>query len=184
RFLTDPIYHLGEHFARTVDPFVGFAQMVQVETKEARKYAKRGEDWRNMTTSKDRREQQSYLALLHLLSLQGEDLVNSTPAIRGHILGMLSKGQSKAWSADLKATQAIVSRRLGDIDCGQGFDDETVGSFLCPAARDWNKEEVKRELHSQPLTVRAGCWPSVFYQNREMDIHDPWKGFLRNSLLV
>ncbi|KAH6879633.1 hypothetical protein BKA70DRAFT_1024669, partial [Coprinopsis sp. MPI-PUGE-AT-0042] len=179
-----PVFHLGQHFARTVDPFVGLLQMVQMEAKEARKYAKREEDWRNMKTSKDRREQQCYLALLHLLSLQGEDLVNSTSAVQGHIIGMLSKGQSKAWSVDFQASQALLSQRLGKRDCGLGFDDDAVGKLICPVTCDWCNEEVKRTLRSEPHIIRVGCWPSVFYQNLEMDAQDPWNGFLRNNLLV
>ncbi|KAH6871073.1 hypothetical protein BKA70DRAFT_1451456 [Coprinopsis sp. MPI-PUGE-AT-0042] len=183
-FSTDPVFHLGEHFARTIDPFVGLAQMVQLETREARKYAKYGGDWRNIKTVKDRREHQTYLALLRLLLLQGEDLVNSTPAIRVHIVGMVSKGQSKAWSTDLRASQELLSQHLGMLDCGQGFDDETVGRLLCPASYDWHNEGVKQRFRSEPYTVCVGCWPSVFYRYMEMDSQDQWKGFLRNNLLI
>ncbi|KAH6905396.1 hypothetical protein BKA70DRAFT_1225771 [Coprinopsis sp. MPI-PUGE-AT-0042] len=119
-FSTDPVFHLGGHFARTINPFVGIAQMVQLETREAR--------------NKDRREHQTYLALLRLLLLQGEDLVNSIPAIHMHIVGMLSKGQFKAWSADLRASQELLSQHLG-------FDDKTVGRLLCPASCDWHNED-------------------------------------------
>ncbi|KAH6880591.1 hypothetical protein BKA70DRAFT_1126316, partial [Coprinopsis sp. MPI-PUGE-AT-0042] len=184
RFLTDPVFHLGQHFARMVDPFVGLTQMVQLESKEARKYPKHDQDWRNMQTSKDRQEQECYLALLHLLLLQGEDFVNSTSATQGHIIGMLSKGQLTAWSVDFKASKNLLSQRLGKIDCGLGFADDMVGKLLCPATCDWHDEEVKRKLRSEPHTFRVGCWPNVFYQNMEMDGQDPWIGFLRNSLLV
>ncbi|KAH6872019.1 hypothetical protein BKA70DRAFT_1450455 [Coprinopsis sp. MPI-PUGE-AT-0042] len=175
-FSTDPVFQLGEYFARTVDPFVGLAQMVQMESKEAR--------------NKDRREHQSYTTLVRLLSLQGEDLVGSTPT--------LSKGQSKAWSADFKVSQAMLSQRLGNIDSVQSFDDR---SLLCPPTCDRNDEgsviqgkflhyftcyilRMKWALCSEPYTVNAGCWPNVLYQNREIDAQDPWKGFLRSGLLV
>ncbi|KAH6884022.1 hypothetical protein BKA70DRAFT_1446349 [Coprinopsis sp. MPI-PUGE-AT-0042] len=183
-FSTDLVFHLGEHFARTIDPFVGIAQMVQLETQEARKYAKREQDWRNIKTVKDRREHQTYLALLRLLLLQGEDLANSTPAIRVHMIGMLSKGQAKAWSADFRASHDLLSQHFGMVDCGQGFDDETIGKLLCPATCDWRNEEVKQKFRLEPYTIRVGCWPSVFYRHMEMDTQDPWKGFLRNNLLV
>ncbi|KAH6869033.1 hypothetical protein BKA70DRAFT_1452231 [Coprinopsis sp. MPI-PUGE-AT-0042] len=177
-FSTDLVFHLGEHFARTIDPFVGIAQMVQLETQEARKYAKREQDWRNIKTV-------SVSAIPYVMHLThdftGEDLANSTPAItRAHDWD----GQAKAWSADFRASHDLLSQHFGMVDCGQGFDDETIGKLLCPATCDWRNEEVKQKFRLEPYTIRVGCWPSVFYRHMEMDTQDPWKGFLRNNLLV
>ncbi|KAH6883752.1 hypothetical protein BKA70DRAFT_1238181 [Coprinopsis sp. MPI-PUGE-AT-0042] len=185
----DPVFQLGENFACTVDPFVGLAQMVQMETKEVWNYVKCEEDWRNIKTSKDRREHQGYTTLLRLLSLQGEDFVDSTPTICRHIICIvghfiycwslqhLSKGQFKAWSEDFRASQSMLSQHLA-------LDGNTVGSLLCPATCDRHKEGMERAICSDPYIVRIGCWPNVFYQNQEVDTQDPWKGFLKNSLLV
>lgn len=105
-----------------------------------------------------------------------------------------------AWSADLIRARFFLSRRLGGIDCAQGFQNDSTGRLLCPAHLDWSTDEfvdrltferrsnkfhrVKAMLASTIQTVTADLWPAVFYQNMQVDAKRPWEGFLRNRLLI
>ncbi|KAH6911251.1 hypothetical protein BKA70DRAFT_1460513 [Coprinopsis sp. MPI-PUGE-AT-0042] len=180
---TDPLYHLGIHFARSVHPFYEPRKLIKVETLAIRRLKKQSRIWRHMP-SKERRDHRYFLALQHLLFVQGEEHANLTPAARVHVENLIWKGQLAAWSNDLSSTQAMISHRLGIEFCGQGFDDEAIGRLLCPVGSDWNSKETKQALRSAPQTMGIGLWPAVFYQNLEHDPQRPWDGFLRSNLLV
>ncbi|KAH6891715.1 hypothetical protein BKA70DRAFT_1233932 [Coprinopsis sp. MPI-PUGE-AT-0042] len=186
-YLTDPLFFLGQQFARTVDPFAILRTLVKRETRALGRLQKRSETWRQgMHLPEERREHRAYLTLLQLLQLQGEDLTQSTTAVQKHILDLtqLSAGQAKAWSTDLTKAQTLLSQRLGGDFHGKGFEDDTIGRLLCPIAHDWRSEEVKQALRETPQTIAAGAWPSVLYQPIEIESQHPWEGFLRSSLLV
>ncbi|KAH6888984.1 hypothetical protein BKA70DRAFT_883316 [Coprinopsis sp. MPI-PUGE-AT-0042] len=182
-FATDPLYHLGVHFARSVHPFYEPGKLIKVEMLAIRRLKKQSRIWRHMP-SKERRDHRYFLTLQHLLFLQGEEHANSTPAARVHVEKLIWKGQLAAWSKDLSSTQAMISHRLGVEFCGQGFDNETIGRLLCPVGSDWHRDKTKQTLRSAPQTMGIGPWPAVFYQNLEHDPQRPWEGFLRNNLLV
>ncbi|KAH6886041.1 hypothetical protein BKA70DRAFT_1436099 [Coprinopsis sp. MPI-PUGE-AT-0042] len=184
-YLTDPLFSLGQQFARTGDPFVSLKTMVKRETRALGRLRKRSETWRQgMHLREERREHRAYLTLQQLLRLQEEDLSQSTATVQNHILNLVAAGQAKAWSTDLAKAKALLFQRLGDDFDGKGFEDDTIGRLLCPITHKWRSEEVRRALREAPQTVVAGAWPKVLYQSIETESQRPWEGFLRNSLLV
>ncbi|KAH6903654.1 hypothetical protein BKA70DRAFT_1433283 [Coprinopsis sp. MPI-PUGE-AT-0042] len=183
-FSTDPLFLLGQQFARTVHPFAKFESLLKYEPKVAKEMEKNATTWRHLTTSKDRREHQDFLALKHLLSLEDQDPAKWTPAVQSQALKLVKRGQTTAWSTDLETTRFLLSHRFGDVLCGLGFHDDTTGRLLCPVDVDWDDENVKKCLRDSEQTISADSWPAVFYQNGHVEPQHPWDGFLRSSLLV
>ncbi|KAH6905189.1 hypothetical protein BKA70DRAFT_1075577, partial [Coprinopsis sp. MPI-PUGE-AT-0042] len=181
----DPLFFLGQRFARIVDPFAVIKTVIKCEMMAIRRLEKRSETWRQgMHYAEERRDHRTYLALQQLLQLQGEDLAKSSVAVQKHIVYLVSAGQAKAWSTDLAKAQALLTQRLGGDCFGQGFDNDTIGRLLCPITHDWSSDEDRQSIRETPQKISAGSWPTVFYQNMEFKSQRPWEGLLRNSLLV
>ncbi|KAH6907820.1 hypothetical protein BKA70DRAFT_1562894 [Coprinopsis sp. MPI-PUGE-AT-0042] len=168
-YLTDPLFLLGQHFARTVHPFAILKTVIKIETMAVRRLEKRSETWRQgMHHREERRDHRTFLALQQLLLLQGEDLAGSSIAVQSHIVDLVSRGQAKAWSEDLVKANDLLSQRLGDDLCGRGFDDDTIGRMLCPINLDWYKEEYATpKFLTHPTDIGKG--PTGFAQSTTDD---------------
>ncbi|KAH6880565.1 hypothetical protein BKA70DRAFT_1447145 [Coprinopsis sp. MPI-PUGE-AT-0042] len=114
-----PVFLSGQTFARTVDPFTKIKKLLDDEVKVERELIATSQTWRHMIYPSHRLDQQNYLAIKSLLS-PAEDVTRCTMAVRNHIATLLSKGQSNAWSCDLRAVQALVHRDY-DGDPAQPF---------------------------------------------------------------
>ncbi|KAH6905059.1 hypothetical protein BKA70DRAFT_1226254 [Coprinopsis sp. MPI-PUGE-AT-0042] len=167
-FKVDPVFLSGQTFARTVDPFTKIKKLLDDEVKVERELIATSQTWRHMIYPLD---QQNYLAIKSLLS-PAEDVTRCTMAVRNHIATLLSKGQSNAWSCDLRAVQALVHRDY----------DGDPARLLRPV--DQLSGDSCLAFQATPHLPLAGSWPSILYQNLDFNSHEPEEGFLMNRLLV
>ncbi|KAH6876483.1 hypothetical protein BKA70DRAFT_1448755 [Coprinopsis sp. MPI-PUGE-AT-0042] len=181
-FRTDAVFLSGETFARTVDPFVNMRKLLEDELKVERDLVATSQTWRHMIHPSHRIDQRRYIALKSLLSPEG-DLSLCTAAVRKHIVTLLSKGQSSAWSCDARAAQELIHRGL-QVDCGEDARAQLVqaGHLLRSIDRPLEGNPIAFQTALQSLS--AGSWPAILYQNMELNPNQPEEGFLMNRLLV
>ncbi|KAH6883627.1 hypothetical protein BKA70DRAFT_1446634 [Coprinopsis sp. MPI-PUGE-AT-0042] len=190
-FRTDPVFLSGEIFARTVDPFTNIRKLLEDEVKVERDLIAMSQTWRHMIYPSHRLDQQMYLAIKSLLSPE-EDVTRCTIAVHNHIVTLLSKGQTNAWSCDLRTAQELVHRGF-EVQCGEEVQEHCtqVGHLLRPidhpSGDNCPLDEIGKPTvapQSQPQPLSPGSWPAILYQNMEFNSHQPEEGFLMNRLLV
>ncbi|KAH6870863.1 hypothetical protein BKA70DRAFT_1451663 [Coprinopsis sp. MPI-PUGE-AT-0042] len=67
---------------------------------------------------------------------------------------------------------------------GRGFEGDTTGRLLCPIGVDWDDPKQRELLRNHELVVTGAQWPHCMYEGEAFDSEDPWKGLLKNDLLV
>ncbi|KAH6901539.1 hypothetical protein BKA70DRAFT_1229708 [Coprinopsis sp. MPI-PUGE-AT-0042] len=145
-----------KHLQRTVDPFTKIKKLLDDEVKVERELIATSQTWRHMIYPNQ------------IPTLSREDVTRCTMAVRNHIATLLSKGQSNAWSCDLRAVQALVHRDY----------DGDPARLLRPV------DQLSGDSWLTPHLPLAGSWPSILYQNLDFNSHEPEEGFLMNRLLV
>ncbi|KAH7904000.1 hypothetical protein BJ138DRAFT_1019751, partial [Hygrophoropsis aurantiaca] len=193
RSKSDPLISHGRHFGRTVFALCNYPSLLtngilRLEQLENVPF----EDF----STEERREHlvfekllDSYPGLLDRLKGGSEEEIL-------HVAELIGKGASSARGEDTKALKSAVIdwlappgevlqpplRRNSKIE--RGFNHPVTGTLLCPAGMDWNDERVRESLRSGELLVSGDQWPIFLYASQSYDPDDPWKGLLRNRLLV
>ncbi|KAG1748795.1 hypothetical protein EDD22DRAFT_981865 [Suillus occidentalis] len=80
--------------------------------------------------------------------------------------------------------QVVIPPLSRNIKSDRGFNHEVTGALLCPAGVDWSNAETKQSLKSGETAVRGDQWPMFLYAGCAYDPEDPWKGLLRNEMLI
>ncbi|KAG1732469.1 hypothetical protein EDD22DRAFT_982534 [Suillus occidentalis] len=117
----------------------------------------------------------SYLGLLDRLTAgEEEDVI--------HIGELTLKSAVLEWL--VPRGQVIILPLSRNIKSDHGYNHEVTGALLCPAGVDWSNTETKQSLKSSKTAVRGDQWPMFLYAGCAYDPEDPWKGLLRNEMLI
>ena len=123
----------------------------------------------------------------------------------------IQKGASHARADDTKSLKgaiidwitpkggSLVPPLARNVKFDRGFHHDRTGALLCPLHLDWSDNEyavslitihtltsfrTKEKLRSGELMTTGDEWPTFLYQDYTCDPSNPWKGLLRNSLLL
>ncbi|KAH9030355.1 hypothetical protein EDB85DRAFT_1891652 [Lactarius pseudohatsudake] len=105
---------------------------------------------------------------------------------------IIDMGRKQACRADVNGIQSSVglwpcidweppfprSRHL------LGFNHLTSGQLLCPVTLDWDDADVREQLRRGVQDATAADLPYFLWPKGNFEIRDPYKGFLRSTLLV
>ncbi|KAH6911952.1 hypothetical protein BKA70DRAFT_1422668 [Coprinopsis sp. MPI-PUGE-AT-0042] len=166
----DPLYECGKQVARTVHAFLSF------------------KNWKTLDLG-HRRQHEIYLEVVRLISLAGDDLEQSSPAIRDNIVNMTAKGMAAAHANDIRVLRVQLPTWLYDardsvVSDANRHRRDTIDGLLCPVTLDWSEESIKASLRSSPQPLDLDRRPGVLYRHGAYDVSDHWDGFLQNVLLV
>ncbi|KAF6741088.1 hypothetical protein DFP72DRAFT_943149 [Ephemerocybe angulata] len=179
------LIHDGQNFGRTVS---AFANIESIFIAGLNNQPVTEEQYREM---KELKLYKKLLAVSHgledvILNSKGEEELTSIAAFlqKGLMIGRFNDIKSLK-SAVLDWIVPIGNERLDPplrrgTKTGRGFHHDRTGSLLCPVGLDWNKDsDGIREM-----VIGGDQWPIFLYENEIFDPEDPWKGLLRNQILV
>ncbi|KAH6894953.1 hypothetical protein BKA70DRAFT_790515 [Coprinopsis sp. MPI-PUGE-AT-0042] len=156
-------------------------RFIRIEVIAERRLDRACITWRHLSQRRHRDDHEAYLTLKGQL-FPGIDVFRCTAAVRRHVVSMLSRGRSRAWSVDLRAARKVVERQLGSTP------DERLqyqrGRLLCPIDQDWEIRQTREAFASTPQRLMTGSWPAILYQDLTLDPLEPSEGFLKNDLLL
>ncbi|KAJ3556963.1 hypothetical protein NM688_g1736 [Phlebia brevispora] len=123
-----------------------------------------------------------------ICAASADDVKQIAQQIQAGINGARSdntKGLKAAILRWIRPPGKLLQPEIRDNDKqGRGFNHDVTGALLCPAGWDWNDPDVKQQIRNYERVVDGTMWPVLLYRDGQYDSSDPWKGFLRNELLV
>ncbi|KAG6905071.1 hypothetical protein DXG01_005285 [Tephrocybe rancida] len=195
---TDALTHSGRHFARAIYAFTDVRYLIAQGFKRTIEMAQNHpEDW----GTRARQEYAVYKRLLELCDGLEERLAEATSPEEIHLIAdlpptQIQKGSSGARADDTKGMKAAIVDWITPTDghltppihrrskTNRGFHHQATGSLLCPAGLDWTDKDIQYKLGTGEKIVAGHHWPIFIYSNLKFDPNDPWKGLLRNELLI
>ncbi|KZP11713.1 hypothetical protein FIBSPDRAFT_756419 [Athelia psychrophila] len=192
--VTDPMVHNGRHFGRTINAVITMRHLVADEVSTYNRLP--------ITCAhlihpfSQQTEHQTFMDLLDLVPGLINRLIDASDEETTHISDMLQKGVNAARADDTKglktaiiewiapAGQPLVPPLTRNNKVDRGYNHPRTGQLLCPAAWDWNDDDVKISLRSGERKVPGEHWPSFVYENCRYDPEEPWQGLFRGAFLV
>ncbi|KAH6904049.1 hypothetical protein BKA70DRAFT_1227045 [Coprinopsis sp. MPI-PUGE-AT-0042] len=143
----DPLFKCGQYIARSIHPYIYLNRIIPTEVKIERSLEEDQLRWQEMH-EKDREDHRLYLLIKDAILSAGEDIVESTVAVQGNILDLVTKGQTFALRVDLaqlkqKAPDWLASYGFpfdaegNENSLMRGFESDLIGGLLCPVSLDW-----------------------------------------------
>ncbi|KAH9052208.1 hypothetical protein EDB87DRAFT_1692848 [Lactarius vividus] len=105
---------------------------------------------------------------------------------------VIDTGHKRARRVDISGIRGAIGQWLGIIWEPAspavwhllGFNHQTTGKFLCPVTLDWGDPNVRERLRRGLEELTSTDLPAFLWSNGTFSIEDPYKGFLRGSLLA
>ncbi|KAH6880216.1 hypothetical protein BKA70DRAFT_1239012 [Coprinopsis sp. MPI-PUGE-AT-0042] len=183
-----PFRRHGRHFGRTVFAFTNIHPLlIAGMTMDAGTH-------RRPDSARARKEYRVYRQLLDLVP-NLEQLLNDPETDIDSISDQIQEGMNNARSDDTKGLKTAIVDWITEgqpndphlrrnAKAGRGYQSDTTGKLLCPVGVDWNDPIQKEALRNHELVVTGAQWPHCMYEDETCDSDDPWKGLLKNHLLV
>ncbi|KAF5314750.1 hypothetical protein D9611_007065 [Ephemerocybe angulata] len=185
----DPLQHHGRHFGRAVYAFANVPALVSNGLAS-------NED-NPPETAQDRREGRIYLKLLKMVPDLEERLAKSPPEEVLRMCNLIQKGASSGRADDTKSMKGPIVDWISPRDgeplrptihrnskLDRGFNHPRTGALLCPTSLDWSDPAVQQQLRNKEIITLGEDWPLFLYQDEKFDPEEPWRGLLRNRILV
>ncbi|RDB25046.1 hypothetical protein Hypma_007811 [Hypsizygus marmoreus] len=191
--ISDPLVHHGRHFGRTVHALCNVHILIVDGMLRLGELANEPEE---SFTYEQRRAFRVFRQLLNMIPELDDRLINGGGEEAEGVARHIQKGVSSARSDDTKSLKGAILDWISPIDeplCPPihrnqkfncGFKHDVTGALLCPVQLDWSDPQVKDALSSGELAVPGDHWPVLLYAQCKFDPEDPWKGFLKNRILV
>ncbi|KAH6879663.1 hypothetical protein BKA70DRAFT_1239254 [Coprinopsis sp. MPI-PUGE-AT-0042] len=145
-------------------------------------------------SAQTRKEYRVYRQLLDMIP-DLEELLSNLEIDIDYIADEIQEGMNNARSDDTKGLKTAIidwitegkpheSSLRRNAKAGRGYQSKITGRLLCPVGVDWDDIEEKEALWNHELVVTGTQWLHCMYKDETCDFEDPWKGLLRNELLV
>ncbi|KZP09289.1 hypothetical protein FIBSPDRAFT_760197 [Athelia psychrophila] len=195
--VTDPMVHSGRHFGRTINAVINMRRLVNDGIRRQMTTRREGALLTDLP-KEEQIEHETFIALVKMVPGLINRLSDASDEELDHRLTylQLQKGVNAARADDTKGLKSAiidwiappgqplypVLSRNNKID--RGFNHPRTGQMLCPAAWDWNDDNIKKELRSGQRKVPGEHWPTFVYEDYRYDPTEPWHGLFRGRLLV
>ncbi|KAH6867233.1 hypothetical protein BKA70DRAFT_1497334 [Coprinopsis sp. MPI-PUGE-AT-0042] len=182
----------GRHFGRTVFAFTNLQPLILSGMSMDAGTHKRPDSARR--AGRVRKEYRVYRQLLNIIPGL-EDLLKTPGTDIEFICTEIQAGVNSARSDDTKGLKPVIIDWITEgksvnpplrrnAKAGRGFEHDITGRLLCPVGVDWDDARQREQLRNHEMVVSGTQWPHCMYEHETCDPCDPWKGLLRNQLLV
>ncbi|KAH6913749.1 hypothetical protein BKA70DRAFT_1095841 [Coprinopsis sp. MPI-PUGE-AT-0042] len=178
----------GRHFGRTVFAFTNLQPLIVSGMSMDAGTHKRPD------SARARKEYRVYRQLLNIVPGL-EELLKTAGTDIELICTEIQAGVNSARSDDTKGLKPVIIDWITEgklvnpplrrnAKAGRGFEHDITGRLLCPVGVDWDDTAQRERLRNHEMVVSGTQWPHCMYENETCDPSDPWKGLLRNQLLI
>ncbi|KAH6893813.1 hypothetical protein BKA70DRAFT_1118743, partial [Coprinopsis sp. MPI-PUGE-AT-0042] len=188
RTRTTPYRRHGRHFGRTVFAFTSISPLIIAGMAMDAGTHKRPD------SARARKEYRVYRQLLDMIPNLEESLKDPETDI-DYISDEIQEGMNNSRSDDTKGLKPAVidwitegkqheSMLRRNAKAGRGYQNDITGRLLCPVGVEWDDPLQREALKNHEVVVTGTQWPHFIYEDEACDPEDPWKGLLKNTLLV
>ncbi|KAH6867553.1 hypothetical protein BKA70DRAFT_1380024 [Coprinopsis sp. MPI-PUGE-AT-0042] len=178
----------GRHFGRTVFAFTNLQPLIVSGMSMDAGTHKRPD------SARARKEYRVYRQLLNIVPGL-EELLKTAGTDIELICTEIQAGVNSARSDDTKGLKPVIIDWITEgklvnpplrrnAKAGRGFEHDITGRLLCPVGVDWDDTAQRERLRNHEMVVSGTQWPHCMYENETCDPSNPWKGLLRNQLLI